>query len=236
MPSAHAATVSGGATVSTATGIPSGKLGMWVFLASEVMFFTGLIGAYIVLWLGHPSWPGAEGHLNATVGTINTLVLICSSTTIVMALAASQRSAGHRGQAEWSGPLGPGIPPRPRWPGLHRTRGGSGRDATRAMRLWLLGTILLGSLFLVIKGFEYATKFSHHIVLSTNIFWSCYYTLTGFHALHVLGGIVFNLVLLRWMMNPTVWSSQHHRLEFAGLYWHFVDIVWIFLFPLLYLF
>ena len=184
----------------TATGIPNGKLGMWVFLASEVMFFTGLIGAYIVLRLGHPQWPGSEGHLSVHMGTINTLVLICSSTTIVMALAASHRSA-----------MG-------------------------AVRGWLLATVLLGSLFLVIKGFEYAAKLSHHIIPSTNIFWSCYYTLTGFHALHVLGGIVFNLLVLGWTASDAVWRVQRRRLELAGLYWHFVDIVWIFLFPLLYLF
>ena len=200
MSSVQSVADTGHLTATTATGIPSGKLGMWVFLASEVMFFTGLIGAYIVLWLGHPSWPGADAHLSVAIGTINTLILICSSTTIVMALAAS------------------------------------GRGATRAMRGWLIATILLGSLFLVIKGLEYHAKFSHHILPSTNIFWSCYFTLTGFHALHVLGGIVFNLMVLRWMFRPALWSSRRHRLELAGLYWHFVDIVWIFLFPLLYLF
>ena len=200
MQTAHAATLPGQTSLPTATGIPSGKLGMWVFLASEVMFFTGLIGAYVVLWIGHPNWPGAEGHLSAVIGTINTLVLICSSTTIVMSLAASERGAA------------------------------------RPMRWWLVATILLGSTFLVIKGFEYAAKFSHHIVPSTNIFWSCYFTLTGFHALHVLGGIIFNLVVLGWTFKPTIWQSLRHRLEYAGLYWHFVDIVWIFLFPLLYLF
>lgn len=187
------------AVSATATGIPNGKLGMWVFLASEVMFFTGLIGAYVVLRMGHPSWPGPEGHLSVPLGTINTLVLICSSTTIVMALAASQRGA-----------MG-------------------------VVRGWLLATILFGSLFLVIKGIEYSTKFHHHIFPSTSVFWSCYYTLTGFHALHVLGGIVFNLWVLGLTRRAVFWEAQGHRLELAGLYWHFVDIVWIFLFPLLYL-
>ena len=194
----------------TATGIPNGKLGMWVFLASEVMFFTGLIGAYVVLRLSNPHWPGSAGHLSVHMGTLNTLVLICSSTTIVMALAASQR-----------------LPAAP------AAQAGS---AMGPLRGWLLATILLGSLFLVIKGFEYAAKLSHHIIPSTNIFWSCYYTLTGFHALHVLGGIVFNLLVLGWTASDAVWKVQRRRLELAGLYWHFVDIVWIFLFPLLYLF
>ena len=193
---AHAASLPSHAT---ATGIPNGKLGMWLFLASEVMFFTGLIGAYIILRMSHPAWPGAAGHLSVPMGTINTLVLICSSTTIVLALAASERGA------------------------------------MSAVRGWLLATILLGSCFLVIKGFEYAAKLTHHIIPSTNIFWACYYTLTAFHGLHVLGGIVFNLVVLSRTASDRAWREHRRRLELAGLYWHFVDIVWIFLFPLLYL-
>ena len=182
----------------TATGIPSGKLGMWLFLASEVMFFTGLIGAYIVL-RSAPGWPGPEGHLSVPIGTANTLILIGSSVTIVLALAASLR------------------------------------ERIGAVRGWLGLTILLGASFLVIKGFEYSAKFSHHIFPSTNVFWSCYFALTGFHALHVLGGIVFNLFVLSRTASVALWRDQRHRLEYAGLYWHFVDIVWIFLFPLLYL-
>ncbi len=180
------------------TGIPSGKLGMWLFLASEVMFFTALIAAYVVLKLGHPSWPGAEGHLSIPLGTINTFLLICSSTTIVLSMAASDQ-----------GKMG-------------------------ASRRWLVATALLGSAFLVIKAFEYAAKFSHHILPSTSVFWSCYFTMTGLHALHVLGGIVFNLWILAQTFRP-VWPCRSHFLELGGLYWHFVDIVWIFLFPLLYL-
>src|SRR3989338_5525201 len=182
-----------------ATGIPHGKLGMWLFLASEIMFFTGLLGAYIVLRFSHPSWPGPEGHLSVPIGTMNTLFLIGSSVTIVLALAASQA----------------GALPRARW--------------------WLMATIALGCLFLVVKGFEYAAKFAHHILPSTNVFWSCYFALTGLHALHVLGGIIFNLWVLRRLFQPAIWAGQAQRLEYAGLYWHFVDIVWIFLFPLLYL-
>jgi len=184
----------------TATGVPNGKLGMWVFLASEIMFFTGLIGAFTVLRMSNPAWPGSDGRLSVPIGTVNTLILICSSTTIVLALAAAQR------------------------------------NDTSAVRRWLLATVLLGSSFLVIKGFEYAAKFSHHIVPSTNVFWSCYFALTGFHALHVFGGIVFNLLVLSYTRTAERWAEFRHRLELAGLYWHFVDIVWIFLFPMLYLF
>ena len=201
MSRAHAVTIPGHGSQATATGVPNGKLGIWLFLASEVMFFTGLIGAYIVLRLSNVHWPGSEGHLSVPLGTLNTFILIGSSMTIVMALAASQSLQ----------PLS-------------------------SVRRWLLITIVLGTLFLGIKGFEYSTKLTHGIVPSTNVFWSCYYTLTGFHALHVIGGILFNLLILSWTRREALWKEQRHRLELAGLYWHFVDIVWIFLFPLLYLF
>ncbi len=196
----QAATASEGhPSLYSATGVASNKLGMWVFLASEVMFFTGLLAAYIVLRMGHPAWPGSEGHLSVPMGTLNTFVLICSSMTIVMALAA-----------------------------LHDGKIG-------VVRRWLLATVGLGSLFLVIKGIEYSAKFSHHIFPSSSIFWSCYFTLTGFHALHVLGGIIFNLWVWQLTFKTAGWERRSHFLELAGLYWHFVDIVWIFLFPLLYL-
>ena len=182
----------------TASGIPNGKLGMWLFLASEVMFFTALLAVYAILRMGHPAWPGPEGHLNVAMGTLNTIVLIGSSVTIVLALAASD---------------GGRLP---------------------AARGWLLLTAALGAMFLVVKGFEYHAKLTHHIVPGTNVFWSCYYTLTGLHALHVIGGIGFNLYVAG-RMQPAVWGGVKQRLELAGLYWHFVDIVWIFLFPLLYL-
>ena len=201
MSHAHAGTIPGHGLQATATGVPNGKLGMWLFLASEVMFFTGLIGAYIVLRLSHAHWPGSDGHLSVPLGTLNTFILIGSSMTIVMALAAAQSQ-------------------RP----------------MASVRRWLVTTIVLGSFFLGIKGFEYSTKFAHGIFPSTNVFWSCYFALTGFHALHVIGGIIFNLVILSWTRREALWKEQHRRLELAGLYWHFVDIVWIFLFPLLYLF
>ena len=181
------------------TGVPSNKLGMWLFLASEIMFFTGLIAAYVLLRAGHPAWPGPEGRLSVPFGTLNTFILICSSMTMVMALPAAQE----------------------------------GR--TSALRMWLALTVALGSTFLVIKGIEYSTKFHHGIFPGTNIFWSCYYTLTGFHGLHVLGGIIANVCLLLSAMRGRLTPDKAYGVELAGLYWHFVDIVWIFLFPMLYL-
>ena len=216
-----------------ATGIPHGKLGMWLFLASEVMFFTGLLGAYIVLRFSHPSWPGPEGHLSVPIGTMNTLFLIGSSVTIVLALAASQAglSAVPPARAERGEAGGPGTC----LPSTHGDRQAAQAGALPRARWWLAVTIALGCLFLTVKGFEYAAKFAHHILPSTNVFWSCYFALTGLHALHVLGGIIFNLWILRRLFQPAIWAGQAQRLEYAGLYWHFVDIVWIFLFPLLYL-
>ncbi len=195
MSQAHAATLQ----PVSATGLPSNKLGMWVFLASEVMFFTGLIAAYIVLRMSNPSWPGAEGHLSVPIGTANTFLLICSSMTMVMAYAQLLR------------------------------------DRQRSSQGYLLWTILLGGVFLGIKAYEYSVKFSHGIFPSTNIFWSCYFTLTGFHALHVLGGVIANLCFWIRAARGRLPASRAYLLELAGLYWHFVDIVWIFLFPLLYL-
>jgi len=182
----------------TNTGIPSPKLAMWLFLASEVMFFAGLFAAYIILRLSNPAWPGPEGHLSVELGTFNTLMLIASSVTIVLAYAAAQ----------------------------------DGRQAQA--RLFLLITILLGTAFLGVKGYEYSVKFSHHLYPKTNIFWGCYFAMTGVHGLHVLGGVITNV----WVLakgSKGFNASNTHYLELAGLYWHFVDIVWIFLFPMLYL-
>ena len=196
MSQAHAVTF--GETIPT-TGIPSNKLGMWLFLASEVMFFTGLIAAYVVLRMSNPAWPGPEGHLSVPMGTLNTFILIGSSMTMVMALAEVQH------------------------------------NRQKAAKGFLVLTILLGSAFLGIKACEYAAKFHHGILPSTTVFWSCYFTLTGFHALHVFGGIIANAWVLSLAFRGRLTSSTSHTVELAGLYWHFVDIVWIFLFPLLYL-
>lgn len=180
-------------------GIESGKLGMWLFLASEVMFFAGLLSAYIVLRAAHPAWPGAGGHLSVPIGTANTLILICSSMTMALSVGAAAQ-----------------------------------RDAGRA-RLFLILTILLGLTFLGVKAFEYDAKFHHGIGPSTNIFWSCYFALTGLHGLHVLIGAVANGWVLAQTGRPRFWTEQSHLVEVSGLYWHFVDVVWIFLFPLVYL-
>lgn len=182
----------------TSTGVPTGKIGVWWFLASEITVFGGLIVSYVVVRLGGTGWSEAASHLNFPLGLINTFVLLTSSLTMVLAFAVVEE-----------------------------------RDAKR-LRTFLWLTILLGLAFLIIKAFEYAGEFGAGFTPSAGIFWSFYYGMTGLHALHVLGGIVVNAILLI-AVTRDILKPNEHRIELAGLYWHFVDIVWIFLFPLLYL-
>ncbi len=188
------------------TGPYSGKFGIWLFLASEIMLFGGLFSTYILLRVGaaEGTWPvGAEEtHLSVNIGMLNTIVLIMSSITMVMAWAALKMK--NIGQA----------------------------------RGWLAATVVLAIAFLVIKlGWEYGPKFQHHLVPSTNTFYAIYFTLTGLHGLHIVGGIV----IIAYFMLPgsAMWKTDPerytNRIECTGLYWHFVDLVWIFLFPTLYL-
>ncbi len=194
------------------TGVTSGKLGIWLFLASEVMLFGSLFSSYVLLRVGSPPefWPsGVEAGLSVPIGTFNTLVLIGSSVTMVMSWASLKM-----------GNLG-------------------------AFRRYLGATIGLGSLFLVVKGFEYSSKFGHGIFPAVgwpefsdpSMFYGLYFTFTGLHALHVLLGVLANLWLLIW--GVAMWKTEPERfagrIEISGLYWHFVDLVWIFLFPVLYL-
>ncbi len=183
------------------TGLTNGKIGIWLFLASEVMLFGALFASYILIRVGAPSWPRGASVLDVPMATFNTIVLISSSVTMVMS-----------------------------WASLMRGRFGT-------FRLYLGVTILLGLVFLVVKYFEY----NHHFHLGEypreNNFFALYYTLTGLHMLHVVGGMAVNAYLWGpgaklWKTNPT-WFTN--RVEYSGLFWHFVDLVWIFLFPTLYL-
>jgi cytochrome c oxidase subunit III len=186
-------------TEAASTGIPSGKLGMWLFLASEVMFFTGLLGAYLVLRAGQARWPHPGEELNIPAGAINTLILLTSSMTMALAVgAAHQRNVA-------------------------KLRGG------------LLLTVILGCAFLGVKGWEYSVKFTHGHAPGNGIFFDCYFMLTGLHGLHVLIGVLANLWFLGLTVKRDFLAAQGHRVELSGLYWHFVDVVWIFLFPLVYL-
>jgi heme/copper-type cytochrome/quinol oxidase subunit 3 len=183
------------------TGLTNGKLGIWLFLASEVMLFGALFATYVMLRVGATEWPRGASILNVPLATLNTIVLITSSVTMVMA-----------------------------WASLMRGRLGT-------FRLYMLATVGLGLAFMVVKYFEYSTKFEHHLYPSTNTFLAIYFTLTALHGLHVAGGMAVNAYFAGpgaklWKTDPQ-WFTN--RVEHAGLFWHFVDLVWIFLFPILYL-
>ena len=184
------------------TGLNNVKIGIWLFLASEVMLFGGLFAGYIILRVGSTSWPvGADFGLSVPLAFTNTLVLIASSVTMVMSWASLMR-----------------------------------KDFPK-YRLYMGITVLCGLVFLGIKYVEYTSKFHHDYYPSTHIFLALYFTLTGLHALHVIAGMAYNAYLLgfgarMWQTAPEQFTN---RVECSGLFWHFVDLVWIFLFPVLYL-
>jgi len=183
------------------TGLFNGKLGVWLFLSSEVMLFAALFSSYILLRIGSVEWPHGWQELNVPMAAFNTVVLIASSVTMVMA-----------------------------WASLKVNDFGK-------FRLYLGLTILAAFIFLVVKYFEYAAHFAEGAGPWHSDFLAIYFTMTGLHALHIIGGIVVNSYL--WGPGAKMWKTEPerftNRIEIAGLYWHFVDLVWIFLFPVLYL-
>lgn len=184
----------------TSTGIPSGKLGMWVFLASEIMLFGAFISAYVVLRMGSPNFGvPSEEVLGRPLATINTFVLITSSVTMVLALAAIQQ------------------------------------EKIKQFAFFMVATMGLGLTFLAIKGFEYHHKLHEGLTISSGLFGSFYFTLTGLHALHMIGGLIFNSYILINGLRGRYAHGHTERVEYAGLYWHFVDLVWVVLFPMFYL-
>src|SRR6185503_2919370 len=183
------------------TGLNNVKLGIWLFLSSEVMLFGSLFAAYIMLRTGNPAWGAGSELLSIPLATLNTIVLITSSVTMVMSwVAAMERNLGK-------------------------------------FRLFMGSTVGLGAIFMVVKAFEYAAKFEHHHPPAYSTFMACYFTFTGLHALHVLAGMVVNFYFgfPGAKMMATDPQQFANRVEVAGLFWHFVDLVWIFLFPVLYL-
>ncbi len=184
------------------------KLGMWVFLLSEVMFFSSLIGAYIVLRFAHPDmWPRAGTVLNVPLTAVNTFILICSSVTMVKAFAAIE----HGDQA--------------------------------GLKKWLLGTIALGATFVSVQVVEYiklsgegfvpmVTKYSAE---GGPLYGSTFYTMTGFHGAHVTIGVLCLIFTAIQAFRGKYTAERHGGVEIMGLYWHFVDLVWIILFTIVYL-
>jgi cytochrome c oxidase subunit 3 len=176
------------------------KLGIWTFLATEVLLFGGLFTAYIVFRLKFPQMFHEDHfHLNRILGAVNTIVLICSSLTVALGIAAIRK--GKQG----------------------------------LLKLFLSLTILLAAVFLGIKYVEWTEKFAHGLFPGTDVFFSLYFMMTGLHGLHVLAGmLVLGGVLVLAGRGK---FSEHYStpVEISGLYWHFVDLVWIYLFPLFYL-
>lgn len=186
------------------------KLGMWLFLVTEINLFGGLFIAYSYMRYKYPTeFHHAGSELNATLGIINTLVLLTSSLTVVLAISAIQQ--GKRDLSKWM----------------------------------LLTTIGFGAVFLVIKTFEWGAKIHHGIYPNSaqlanlpqgeQIFYGLYFTMTGLHGLHVIIGMGV-LAVLTWLLaRGKITAARHTALENGGLYWHLVDVVWIFLLPLFYL-
>jgi cytochrome c oxidase subunit 3 len=186
------------------------RLGMWLFLVTEMLLFGGLFIAYSYMRARYPAefhHGGAE--LNATLGIINTVVLLTSSLTVVLSIVAIQRS-----------------------------------EKARSMALLAL-TVALGLVFLVIKSFEWSAKFHHglypgaqHLAMlpqGEQVFFGLYFTMTGLHGLHVIVGMSVLGFMLRMLKRDEIRADRYVHLENGGLYWHLVDVIWIFLLPLFYL-
>jgi cytochrome c oxidase subunit 3 len=187
------------------------SFGMWVFLATEIMFFGVLFGSYIATRIIYPeAFAEASRHTNVLLGTLNTVVLLMSSLTMTLAV----RAAELRGR--------------------------------KAMIDYLAATMLLGLMFIAIKGLEYYLDFTEHLVPGINfaypgshahgveLFFYLYFVMTGFHALHLIIGILI-VAAIAWLAWRGQFVANSTPVELTSLYWHLVDIIWIFLYPLLYL-
>lgn len=191
----------------------AGTLGMWAFLITEILFFGGMFMAYILYRTKYPdSFAAASAHLNWKLGAANTMVLIISSLTMALAVYYSQ--VGDR----------------------------------KKLMLFIVLTMILGATFLGVKAYEYYDKWELHLIPGfrfdwkghgdpqhVEMFYFIYFVMTGIHALHMIVGLGIMTVILIMAKRGRFTPEYHSPVEISGLYWHFVDIVWIFLFPLLYL-
>ena len=187
--------------------IPQARLAVWTLIAGEFAIFGGLIVMYILNRMKYESWGEMAQHTNVIAGTVNTFVLLTSSYFVVKAHEAA----------------------------VHRNK--------EKIKMWIWLTILCALIFLGIKTYEYSHEIMHGFTLPgkhllaegknvETMYWGFYYTMTGLHGLHVVAGA---LALFFVMRGVTKTGKNYHRIEAAGLYWHMVDIIWIFLFPLIYL-
>jgi len=183
------------------TGLTNPKLGIWLFLASEVMLFGSLFSSYVLLRSGAEFWPVQRDILNVPLATLNTIILISSSVTMVLSWAALK---------------------------MHNLA-----HFKRYMGL----TFLCGLGFMVVKSFEYASKFQHvpPLLPSSSNFIGIYFLLTGLHGTHVAIGVLWLLSLWVLALRGRLDAADAVKVEIAGLYWHFVDVVWIAIFTLVYL-
>jgi len=198
------------------------KMGLWLFLVTEILLFGGLFGFYVFFRVWHPElFAGASRMLNVNLGALNTLVLIASSVTVALAIRCIRL------------------------------------DQPKKTIWYLLATVAFAGVFMIVKYFEYTHKFHAGIfpgenfnnldfalgkvegvvtpIQNPHVFFSIYFGMTGLHGLHVLGGMFF-LTWVAWRTSKGAYSSEYFSpVELGGLYWHLVDLIWIYLFPLLYL-
>jgi heme/copper-type cytochrome/quinol oxidase subunit 3 len=183
----------------TTTGLPNTKLAMWVFLASECLLFGALISAYVLYRGRDETGPFPSDVFDIPYTSVSSFVLLASSLTMVLALAAAQK-----------------------------------RDVQR-MRLWLLTTALLGMTFVGGQVYEFTLFHEEDLAIDTNLFGTTFFTLTGFHGVHVTVGILMLLSLVGMSIAQRLPPDAAFPVEMVGLYWHFVDIVWIVIFTVVYL-
>jgi len=188
------------ADAETGAGVYTSKLGMWMFLLSEVMFFTALIGSYLILRFSKPdAWAAPGQVLNIPVTAVNTFILICSSVTMVKAYAAA--ADGNQ----------------------------------KGLKLWLVATVLIGATFVGVQVYEYIHLIEKHFTPSAGLYGSTFYTMTGFHGFHVSMGVICMMFVTMRAFQGKYTQADHRGVEVIGLYWHFVDLVWILLFTIVYL-
>ena len=183
----------------TSTGLPSVKLAMWLFLASECLLFGALISTYVLYRGASLEGPFPGDVFDIPYTSVSAFVLLASSLTMVLALAAKQRN--DEGQ----------------------------------MRLWLLTTALLGMVFVGGQIYEFTTFYREGMGYTTNVASSAFYTLTGFHGVHVTAGIVMLVTAFVLSVRGHLGVERAEAVETVGLYWHFVDVVWIVIFAVVYL-
>ena len=186
--------------------IPQGRLGLWILIAGELVIFGGLVASYLMNRLRYPEWGEQAAHTSQFFGAFNTIVLLFSSYSIVRAHAAANK-----------------------------------REISKVLN-WMTITIACGLVFLINKSIEYTNEIHHGFTMTSpklqaagdhigSLFWSFYYIMTGLHGTHVLAGMVSMSIVMIGVRK----GENLHRVELVGMYWHMVDLIWIFLFPLLYI-